>query len=368
MYAISGAYRKTSAVSLCVLTGLMPLGLVLEQESIQARVLRLEVSVEGNLDSMFYQPRLNKHQVKPYIKAVEVIDERDLNTKKDIDVFTDGSRTNKGTGFSFCVFQDKTEIYSRGYKLQCDNTVYQSELLAIKESIIWCSKTNFKSFIINSDCQSGIIALKDPDSTNYIVIEIIKLLQSTDKKFFFRWVRGHTGLYGNERADEIAKAATEVEDVLLMKYHPIAPSSLKRTLKKHLLERWQNLWNTEQKSRYTFRLVPKVSQDRIFKHRNLYLFTTNHGPFGKYLSLFKQDITGQCVCGGEADSLHYILNCPLTLQFHLRPPPQDLPLSDWFSTVLECPTLVRKIINCVHFVGQNAFALQGAYNLDRVFE
>lgn len=361
LYTISGAYRKTSAASLCVLTGIMPLELQLEQDSIQGRVLRLGVPVhEHQEDPILYQPRLNKHHIRSDLNTIELVDEKELQLmKRDLDVYTDGSRGPEGTGFSFCVFEKDTEIFSRGVKLLLDNTVYQAELLAILESIRWCLSTNYRVFVIHSDCQSGLTAILDQDSKNFITIEIVKLLQSSTKTFYFRWIRGHTGDRGNERADLIAKQAAKMCDLAKMKFHPLSHSSLKRKLNQYFLEQWQRSWDEEIISRYTYQLIPKISLDRLFKHRNLYLFITNHGPFGKYLSLFKQNVTGFCACGGEADSLHYILECDLTERFHLRPPPPGFPLSSWFSIIATKPILLQKIINCVDYVDRNEFALQG---------
>lgn len=41
------------------------------------------------------------------------------------------------------------------------------------------------------------------------VIEIINILQQTSKTIFFKWVRGHSSIEGNEKVNKLAKEVVE---------------------------------------------------------------------------------------------------------------------------------------------------------------
>lgn len=117
----------------------------------------------------------------------------------DIQIFTDGSKTDTGTAYAFCSYKDNINIHSKSIRINKENTVYQSELLAIKEAINWAESTNFSNIQINSDSLSSIQALENIQTRDLIINDIIQQLQNSTKRYNINWVKGHSGIEGNDK-------------------------------------------------------------------------------------------------------------------------------------------------------------------------
>ncbi|GBL83344.1 hypothetical protein AVEN_110658-1 [Araneus ventricosus] len=60
--------------------------------------------------------------------------------RKDIiNIFTDGSKTEHGVGAAFCVLTNDIWAYQWSSKLNDNSTVFQAELTALHEAVIYAS-------------------------------------------------------------------------------------------------------------------------------------------------------------------------------------------------------------------------------------
>lgn len=345
---ITSAYKKSPTIALCQLAGIPPLDLKLQQISSAGKILRLGIPINNHLPFMYHNKAI-KSNICPYKKYLKSID--DLQQAQPIDIFTDGSKTDEGTGLAFCAFQQQQQLQQYQLKINQENSIFQAELVAIHKAIKWANQNDNKDFIIHTDCQSGIRAIEDNSSSIPLVQQIIQDLQNTEKTIILHWVRGHTGLHGNELADALAKTSITEENINY-EFHPFPPSHIKRILKQQLLDQWQLVWDYDPRGRFAHRLLPKVSENHLLHHRNLYLFATNHGPFPSYLVTFGKAISKRCTCGQIGTSLHYMTSCTLTSTYHLRYS-RNITLSSWFKTIISQPILLSKIINCISLIENN---------------
>ncbi|XP_035230581.1 uncharacterized protein LOC118202507 [Stegodyphus dumicola] len=177
------------------------------------------------------------------------------------------------------------------------NSIFQAELTAINKAI-QLSYTFDTQAHICSDILSSLKAIGGINSRNPLVAEIQKLLLNIMSEFRPRlsWVPAHTGIVGNDFADELAKqAATGLN---LVEYPlPLPSSYLKRIIYKHLMNHWQSRWNIATTGRWTFRFCPHVPTKMLTYSSALTTFLSGHGPFITYLHRFAITELDTCDCG-----------------------------------------------------------------------
>ncbi|GFY20767.1 RNase H domain-containing protein [Trichonephila clavipes] len=88
----------------------------------------------------------------------------------------------------------------------------------------------------------------------------------------------HTGIYGNERADWLAKEATKLSDLIPMS---IPKSYHKKVLKEKIISEWNNLYQISNNAPLTKEFIPSIQSRLKAKHIHpdfkLTQFLTGHG-------------------------------------------------------------------------------------------
>ncbi|XP_035222541.1 uncharacterized protein LOC118195349 [Stegodyphus dumicola] len=238
-------------------------------------------------------------------------------------------------------------------RLNPNNTVYQAELSAIKKAID-LSYSHQETVYIYSDSLSSIAAIEGPASRDPFVLNIQRALVKLPLNYhpIISWVPAHTGVVGNELADEQAKQAAS--GIFLPEHAlPLLSSYFKKITRGDLYEEWQQRWDTSRTGRRTYKFIPKVT-DLVFSNSSsLNTFLSGHGPFPDYLHRFSLRDYDLCECGLVGTPDHYAFTCRLTEAHYMRHP-SDRYWREWTKVLLErrgaCFKL-RKIIKfCrVHF-------------------
>jgi ribonuclease HI len=127
------------------------------------------------------------------------------DNKEGLVWYTDGSKTNKGSG---------TGVYRWGsrrghsFSLGLHTTVFQAEIYAIKACIMQNIEKGYtgRNIFILSDSQADIKALDSYQINSKLVWEchqsLVKLAEHN--RIQLVWVPGHMGIAGNETADQLA--------------------------------------------------------------------------------------------------------------------------------------------------------------------
>ncbi|GFX66984.1 RNase H domain-containing protein [Trichonephila clavipes] len=119
---------------------------------------------------------------------------------------TDGSKIDGRVGFAFVVFRSGVESENFQFRIRDECTVFVAELLCLNFAVKLITEQNsvISVYLICTDSIFSLDSLQCISSSNNIIVEIQKQLKSLRDKIIsinFAFVRGHTDVLGNERAD-----------------------------------------------------------------------------------------------------------------------------------------------------------------------
>ncbi len=188
--------------------------------------------------------------------------------------------------------------------------------MAIREALRWLStRTDLSAYVtIHSDSQSAIATLRNPNTRNPIAREALAIAASLNITVYVTWVRGHSGVDGNELADELAREAAISS--LPVFYNQIPLLSIRTSLHQHFLTLWNERWMTSSTGSLTREFFPTVSSRMRAQHVNVHSFTstqllTGHANLSHYHHRFGRRDSDLCICAsGKSETVHhYIFEC-----------------------------------------------------------
>ena len=315
--AAAGTYRTVSTEAALVIAGMIPLDLVTGESALVWEIER------GGAELPDW-PELEGASGVDSRSAVETDHpaDRGLMTETETEgdvphrgwnrIYTDGSKSEDGTGAAYVVYNGEEEVAAGLFGLWKECTVYQSELVAIREALRFVEDHAYAygECDILSDSRSALEALSALSRPTRLIREIEELrrLVSAHTAVRWFWVRAHDGNPGNERADELAKRArTEGEKnfFTLAPIRVIGDAARARTLQK-----WQERWDSSGVGAWTRNFIPRVggsTRECSYECRQL---ITGHGNFNAYLHRIGRREDGGCACGGPVgDAEHLLLDC-----------------------------------------------------------
>lgn len=308
---LTGAYRTTSSQSLQVLLGIPPLNLTVKLQADKSNLLignkpiRSENCLFKKCQFENTKKNLSTHPAITIEKSLKI--EENFIPYTESNIFTDGSKTEEGTGAAF-----HSLLENKKYRLNKENSVFQAELLAIKEAISFVASAQpLQPTTIWTDSQAAIKAIGIRYHPSDLVQEIRKMLV-THNLITISWIKGHAGFEGNETADALAKEAI-LNGIPTQLALPI--SHLRKLLLNNLLKEWQREWDETDLSARVKDCCPKVSCNNNWTRQEIQ-FQTGHGPFPTYFERFKIKGNGNCACGELGSPDHFITSCPITISWH----------------------------------------------------
>ena len=310
---IAKAYRTVSNEALCVITGLTPILIKIEETAKYYECTK----GYGNL---FDQEMEVKYWTHP-ANSVKITEGQE-DSKHNIRVYTDGSKNEHGVGSGIAIFIDSNIRDMKKYRLneRCSNN--QAEQLAILKALenIQHTKTNEGTVLVSTDSQITLESLKNWKKHTYLIEKIrmkVRKMEMQNWIIEFNWITADAGHHRNELADQLAKEAANSRDINEC-YKRIPKSTVLRKRSDHSVTKWQSEWDNTTKGAITISFFPKITDRLKLKINVIPNFTTmvtGHGNINSYLHKYKILDSPMCSCeSGEQRVYHILFDCKLLEQ------------------------------------------------------
>ncbi|XP_035219281.1 uncharacterized protein LOC118192427 [Stegodyphus dumicola] len=213
-------------------------------------------------------------------QGVKISIKQNTNVKEDdLVYYTDGSKLDENTGCAYVALRQQSTIAQWKGHLDTNNSVFQSEVMAIKQALLTIIQQRQRDSFIITDSLSSLYAIVNPVHSSPLIAEIqTHLRDHSHLNTRIEWTKAHVGNRGNEQADQLAKEAARninAEHITI----PWPVSYLKKSLKHKAKSVWQEEWDTGETGRRAHYHVPTVDSDRLIVHAQMVRYITGHGPF-----------------------------------------------------------------------------------------
>lgn len=309
---ITGALRTTPTAALEILLYLIPLD-ILGRQYAATSAIRLNSTLQWKSSDCGHSAILKKITIPQNVDCAPSMSlfERHFTTmipsreswmmgipggEASINFYTDGSKLHEQVGFG--VYSEELGL-SLARRLPDHCSVYQAEMLAIKEVADWLSCNVLSTTAVNiySDSQAAVKSLKSMFLKTRSALNCRTSLNEMAKQFDIRliWVPGHRDIPGNCKADELARLGTTLQVPTELECVGMPLETCKLNLRicsaTETNQRWAHGWTCET----TRQIWPSLDQGRTSG-----LISLSRGEISTVVAV----ITGHCLIGKHAERLN----------------------------------------------------------------
>ena len=232
------------------------------------------------------------------------------------------------TGAGWVVYWKGTERRNGREGMGCLAEVYDAEMLALLRGLETAIKVHQEmphakgrqtKIVLFADNTASVTAItkeapgpSQRTSQKFVEVAINFLNENNQATIEVSWVPGHMDIRGNDRADEIAKEATE----LAPETEIISIAKLQRQLREKMRTEWTSEWaNKPMTGRYAIadRMPPSLAGSHAFRTLDRQLLgtvtqaRTGHGYFGEYYLTHNIWEPSDCPCGAAIQTRNHII-------------------------------------------------------------
>ena len=287
---------------------------------------QLSIALSDNVDQLNYSDIITPLHCRYYSLSTQNIGTiNNLDFRKFIDThykdyytyYTDGSSRDGKYG---CAWFDYQTNKHKIFRLDNVMTVYTSELIAILECLNYIKKSKLSNkYLIITDSKSAVDQLGNisfSSSVNPVIVKIVQLVHTMNLDIKILWVKGHSGVAGNERVDQLAKQAC-----IQNKFNNtiITIPDLRTSLINNIYNENIEFYKNYNKGLFYISIQGIPSRKPWFSNclstnknfiRILSRLRTNHGICLKYLHLIGKAPSDLCDCGEVGNLEHTLMICP----------------------------------------------------------
>ena len=166
------------------------------------------------------------------------VDMENSQTKLDCNVYTDGSKLEGQVGAGVHILRKEHLVTNHCVRIPDQSTVYQAELMAIKEAALILQTipdlTTIKFFV---DSQAALRTFQTLFLKSKLALQTIQQLNKVQhQQMIFVWTKAHVGNPGNEEADRLAKEGTKLESIIDI---PAPACTAKNLVEQRIRSLWQ---------------------------------------------------------------------------------------------------------------------------------
>ena len=165
----------------------------------------------------------------------------DCQGQVECNVYTDGSKFEGQVGAGLFILMENTPPIRDKFRLPDECTVFQAEVLAIREAAkLLVDTPNLKRVKFFVDSQAALRALQNIIVKSKLVLKTVLYLNRIQaQSIVFVWTKAHIGTAGNEEADVLAKAGTKATPILPV---PLPANDLDGDVKACIRKKWDSQW------------------------------------------------------------------------------------------------------------------------------